>query len=191
MVITEQKLRYQANMAMAFGAETLMWACWTKGWWTMNVLDENGAKTVQYDRLKHVNAEIKGIAPRFMEFRSVDTRLVGFEKHPDWLKGSDSTSVAALDGGFFRQLKAEDGDALVVGIMTDRRGVPARKALYVVAAEDPWDESPKVRTVSFEGVGKVTAFAANGPVPLRRLADGRRYAFDLKSNGAVLVVFEM
>ena len=70
-------------------------------------------------------------------------------------------------------------------------GVPARKALYVVAAEDPWDESPKVRTISFEGAGKVTAFAANGPVPLRRLADERRYAFDLKSNNAVLVVFEM
>ena len=31
----------------------------------MNVLDENGVKTVQYDRLKHVNAEIKGIAPRW------------------------------------------------------------------------------------------------------------------------------
>ena len=77
------------------------------------------------------------------------------------------------------------------GRLPDRRGVPSRKALYVVAAEDPWDESPKVRTVSFEGAGKVTAFAANGPVPLRRTADGRRYAFDLKSNGAVLVVFEM
>ena len=83
------------------------------------------------------------------------------------------------------------------GRLPDRRGVPARKAFYVVAAEDPWDESPKVRTVSFEGAGKVTAFAANaafaanGPVPLRRLADERRYAFDLKSNGAVLVVFEM
>ena len=83
------------------------------------------------------------------------------------------------------------GDALVGGIMTDRRGVPSRKALYVVAAEDPWDESPKVRTVSFECVGKVSAFAANGPVPLRRTADGNRYAFDLKSNGSVLVVFEM
>ena len=189
--ITEQKLRYQANMAMAFGAETLVWACWTAGWWEMNVLDTNGVKTVQYDRLKRVNAEIKGIAPRFMEFRSVDTRLVGFEKHPDWLKGADSASVAALDGGFFRQLKAEDGDALVVGIMTDRRGVPSRKALYVVAAEDAWDESPKLRTVSFESVGKVSAFAANGTVPLRRTADGNRYAFDLKSNGAVLVVLEM
>ena len=77
------------------------------------------------------------------------------------------------------------------GRLPDRRGVPSRKALYVVAAEDPWDESPKVRTVSFEGTGKVTAFAANGPVPLRRTANGRRYAFDLKSNGAVLVVFEM
>ena len=189
--ITEQKLRYQANMAMAFGAETLVWACWTEGWWEMNVLDTNGVKTVQYDRLKRVNAEIKGIAPRFMEFRSVDTRLVGFERHPDWLKGSDSTSVAALDGGFFRRLRAEDGDALVVGVMTDRRGVPFRKALYVVAAEDAWDESPKLRTVSFEGVGKVSAFAADGPVPLRRAGDGRRYAFDLKSSGAVLVVFEM
>lgn len=189
--ITEQKLRYQANMAMAFGAETLVWACWTEGWWEMNVLDTNGVKTVQYDRLKRVNAEIKGIAPRFMEFRSVDTRLVGFENHPDWLRGSDSTSVAALDGGFFRQLKAEDGDALVVGIMTDRRGVPSRKALYVVAAEDAWDESPKQRTVSFECVGKVLAFAANGPVQLRRTVDGSRYAFDMKSNGAVLVVFEM
>ncbi len=138
-----------------------------------------------------MNAEIKDIAPRFIEFRNVDTRLVGFEKHPDWLQGSDSTSIASLDGGFFRQLNADDGDALVVGIMTDRRGVPSRKALYVVAAEDPWDESPKMRTVSFEGAGKVTAFAANGPVPLRRTAEGRHYAFDLKSNGAVLVVFEM
>ena len=189
--ITEQKLRYQANMAMAFGAETLVWACWTEGWWQMNVLDTNGVKTVQYDRLKHVNAEVKGIAPHFMEFRNVDTRLVGFEKHPDWLNGSDSASVAALDGGFFRQLKAEDGDALVVGIMTDRRGAPSRKALYVVAAEDPWDESPKERTVSFECVGKVSAFAANGPVPLKPTADGRRCEFGLKSNGAVLVVFEM
>ena len=95
------------------------------------------------------------------------------------------------EGGDYRAEAQDDGDALVVGIMTDRRGVPSRKALYVVAAEDPWDESPKVRTVSFEGVGKVTAFAVNGPVPLRRTADGRRYAFDLKSNGAVLVVFEM
>ena len=189
--ITEQKLRYQANMAMAFGAETLVWACWTEGWWEMNVLDTNGVKTVQYDRLKRINAEVKGIAPRFMEFRSVDTRLVGFDKRPDWLKGSDSASVAALDGGFFRQLKAEDGDALVVGILTDRRGVHSRKALYVVAAEDPWDESPKVRTVSFECVGKASTFCADGPVPLKRTADGRRYAFDLKSNSAVLVVFEM
>ena len=189
--ITEQKLRYQANMAMAFGAETLVWACWTEGWWEKNVLDTNGVKTVQYDRLKRVNAEVKGIAPRFMEFRNVDTRLVGFANHPDWLKGSDSTSVSALDGGFFRQLKAEDGDALVVGIMTDRRGVPSRKALYVVAAEDPWDESLKERTVSFECAGKVSAFAANGPVPLRHMSDRSRYAFDLKSNAAVLVVFEM
>ena len=51
-----------------------------------------------------------------------------------------------------------------------------------------WDSNG---TVSFECAGKVSAFAANGPVPLRRTSDGRRYAFDLKSNAAVLVVFEM
>ena len=89
------------------------------------------------------------------------------------------------------QLTKRGGMYYLVFADISRRGVPSRKALYVVAAEDPWDESPKVRTVSFEGAGKVTAFAANGPVPLRRTADGRHYAFDLKSNGAVLVVFEM
>ena len=50
---------------------------------------------------------------------------------------------------------------------------------------------PTWKTRPSDPSGKVTAFAANGPVPLRRTADGRRYAFDLKSNSAVLVVFEM
>ena len=190
VVITEQKLRYQANLAMAFGVETLVWACWTKGWWEMNVLDTNGVKTVQYDRLKKVNAEIKAIAPRFMAFRTVDTRLIGFESHPDWLAHSDSASVPALDGGFFRQLKAEDGDALVVGIMTDRSGTSPRKALYVVAAEDAWDDAPKSRTVSFETFGTVSAFDADGPVPLTRTDKADRYSIAVKSNHAVLVVWE-
>ena len=34
--ITEPKLRYQANVAMAYGAESLVWACWSEGWWLVN-----------------------------------------------------------------------------------------------------------------------------------------------------------
>ena len=40
-------LRYQANAALAYGAEVLTWACWTKGWWENNAIDT--AKVKAFD----------------------------------------------------------------------------------------------------------------------------------------------
>lgn len=185
--ITEPKLRYQANVAMAFGAEALVWACWTEGWWKMNVIDTNGVKTVQYDRLRRVNAEIKAISPFFMRFRNVDTQLVGFGGHPSWLKGCPQTGSDAFSNGFVREMRAADGDALVVGDMVSRREGDSSRALYVVAAEDAWDENPKVRTVTFRTHMEAAAVGPGGRVPLNRSADGV-LSFEVKSNEAVLVV---
>ena len=56
--ISENELRFQAYTAMAFGAENIIWGCYTAGWWYNNVLDDKGNKTQQYDKLKRVNAEI-------------------------------------------------------------------------------------------------------------------------------------
>ncbi|MBQ7915173.1 MAG: hypothetical protein IJ315_00110, partial [Firmicutes bacterium] len=56
--ISENNLRFQAYTAMAFGAENIIWACYTAGWWHNQVLDEKGEKTQQYEKLKKVNGEI-------------------------------------------------------------------------------------------------------------------------------------
>jgi hypothetical protein len=40
--ITTDELRFQAYSAMAFGAESLTWACYTAGWWENQVVDKDG-----------------------------------------------------------------------------------------------------------------------------------------------------
>lgn len=96
--MTENKLRYQAFAAMAFGAEQLTWACWSPGWWEVNVLDKDGAKTKQYGRLKTVNAEIRRLAEPYMLFRRVDTYFTGFDgAFAAWLKPDAGTSLPQLN----------------------------------------------------------------------------------------------
>ena len=40
---------------MAFGAENIIWACYTAGWWSNQVVDENGEKTQQYAKMQKIN----------------------------------------------------------------------------------------------------------------------------------------
>jgi hypothetical protein len=76
-VTSLNRLRFQANTAMAFGAESICWACWT-GWWTNNVLTLDGKKTAQYEKLKTVNKELRNIAPLYMRYKNIATHYVGF-----------------------------------------------------------------------------------------------------------------
>ena len=76
---SENRLRFQAFSAMAFGAENIIWACYTAGWWHNQVLDSQGNKTEQYEKMKTVNAEIKTLGVPYMKYRRVSTHLVGFD----------------------------------------------------------------------------------------------------------------
>ena len=67
--MSENTLRFQAYAAMAFGAENIIWACYTAGWWFHNVLDKEGNKTEQYPLLQKINREIHTLAEKYMEFR--------------------------------------------------------------------------------------------------------------------------
>ena len=82
-MISADGLRYQAFQSMAYGATTLMWACYTYGWWHHQVLDDKGEKTPQYEKLKTVNAEIRRFADVFMRYRNVNTHLVGDYENPN------------------------------------------------------------------------------------------------------------
>ncbi|MBQ8897441.1 MAG: hypothetical protein IJY86_03085 [Clostridia bacterium] len=185
--MSENMLRFQAYTAMAFGAQNIIWACYTAGWWHNQVLDGNGEKTQQYEKLKKVNAEISELGKTYMKFDRVSTHFVGFgEDHPHMSEVSQSP-VEKLSTGTFIDLCEKDGAPLVVGQMKSRHSDGAR-ALMICTADDPADVAPTKRRVTFRcDSASVSVWGGEGRICLERGCDGA-YAFDLPSNGGAIVV---
>ena len=187
--MTVNTLRYQANTALAYGAELLSWACWTKGWWAQNAIDTNGVKTATYDMLKTVNAELHRISPEYMKYRRSNTDLVGFDAE---FAGKVAQPVLTASSGVgFADVKATDGAALAVGHFASRDG-SGGYAIYIAACDDPEDVAPKTHEIAFRPVSAksvVKAFDGKGAVAVAKRADGT-LSVPLKSNAGVLVVAE-
>lgn len=173
--LSENQLRYQAHVALAYGAETLIWACWTKGWWYDNVLDLSGLRTGQYAKLKKVNVELHRLSDTLMKYSTVKTHFVG-------MRGG----AAELTVGGVAALQATDGAGLVVGEM-DSRAADGKQALFVVAADDPLDRNPASHLISFKSFGPVKVVGAYGEIATTRAADGA-FVFALASNAAAIVL---
>ena len=187
---SENRLRFQAYVAMSFGAEAITWACWCKGWWTNNVLDSAGRQTEQYEKLRRVNAELKRIGPQYMRFRNVATRFVGFPAQSPQNPKAAFSRVDGLDCGPVRGLRAANGARLVVGEMAARDLAVSERALFVTAADDPADGHPAKFEVVFGSTAKnVKAFGGSGAIPVVRRADGS-CAVPMASCQGVLIVVE-
>ena len=182
---SENRLRFQAYTAMAFGAENIIWACWTAGWWNNQVLDDKGEKTEQYGKLQKVNSEIRCMAGSYMKYRRTSTAFVGFEG-TGWLDGSGQESVDAFDNGIFEDVRMEDGSPLVAGSMESRDGSRA-SAIFVCSADDPYDEAPAVHTLRFKtSRKKISACRCDGPVELTKDSEGY-WTLTLASNQAAII----
>ena len=184
--MTENMLRYQANTALAFGAETIIWACWQKGWWECNVLDTNGVKTVMYERLQRVNSELRNFGGEYMKYRRVFTEFVCMDKGPDGLKNVGQWAVKASNGPYFRAIRTTDSSPLVVGHFLARDGQGGH-AFVAAAQDDPHDRGGKRHLLVFRaGEGMVRAYGGEGEIELRPAVDGV-YTLELRSNRVVLV----
>ena len=183
--ISEDNLRFQAYTAMAFGAEVISWACYTRGWWHNQVLDDNGEKTEQYEKLKKVNAELHTLGTEFMKFRRTDTHMIGGFA-PEWLSEYGGVPTPSLDTGIFRDVREASGKALVVGQMVSRSG-DGSTALMIADASDPCGTDTTPREIRFRADGRfLRAFDGNGSVPICRDADGI-YRIPLAPSAGVLV----
>ena len=184
--MTENQLRFQAYSAMAFGAENIIWACYTAGWWYQNVLDENGEKTEQYDKLKKINGEIRTMAEAYMRFRRVDTHFIGYmPEHPD-MALQPRKPVDALSIGAFRDVHGENGEQLIAGQMVSRAG-DGTAALMLCGADDIYDASPKSYRILFHTDRRVKAIGPAGEIPVQRMEDGS-YSIPFCSNTGVLLI---
>ena len=180
--ITANELRFQAYTAMAFGAENIIWACYTAGWWYNQVLDENGNKTQQYDKLKMVNAEIRALAGEYMKYRRVGTYFVGFEG-TQWLSGTDIMSDNRLDLGYIKDIRSDH--PVVVGDFTSRSTGNGR-ALFVCAADAPYDEKSTVTQLHFTCGCAVRAYSGKGIAEVNKTEDGG-YCVVIRSNEGILI----
>lgn len=181
--VSLNQLRFQAYTAMAFGAEVITWACYTAGWWSNQVLDDNGEKTEQYDKLKAVNAEIHSFSDVYMKYQRKATAFIGFDG-TEWIK--DIPTVSSLSDDTVCELCATDGTPLVAGSMVRRDGKKG-SAVFVCSADDPQDENPQMHTVRFRPVGKKVKVLTNtGEVQPQKDADGF-VTVQLQSNAAMII----
>lgn len=70
------QLRFQAFSALAYGASVISWACYCPGWWYNNVLDKQGNKTEQYEKLKTVNHEIRSFTHEYIHYSRIRTNFL-------------------------------------------------------------------------------------------------------------------
>lgn len=181
--ISENRLRFQAFSSMAFGAETIIWACYTAGWWKNQVVDENGNKTEQYEKLKKINKEISTIAEEYMKYRCTATHFVGFEANATL----NQAPIAELNNGYFMGLKSDANKPFVVGDLTGRCD-NGKKAVFVVAADDYLDENQTSSNIVFRCDGKtVVAYGGEGRVPVNYNAETGEYSIAVKSSEGILI----
>ncbi|MFA6947564.1 MAG: hypothetical protein WCQ72_01120 [Eubacteriales bacterium] len=146
--ISTDRLRYQAYTAMAFGAENIIWACWTAGWWTNQVVDENGNQTQQYDKLKTVNFEIKAFADEYMKYRNVSTDLIGIMSDSSTADIAGKPAERSIDAGAFMNICADDGCNIAAGHMVSR-SVSSSEAIMLCDAGDPYCEKNTAYNIYF------------------------------------------
>ncbi|MCR5682597.1 MAG: hypothetical protein K6G29_09135 [Clostridiales bacterium] len=146
--LSADMLRHQAFSCLAFGAVSLNWACWTAGWWHNEVLDKEGNKTEQYEKLKAVNAEVRRLEEPYMAHRNVRTVFLGRPDEPASASGVEITDTYA--DPVFTEVKPEDGGLFLAGEMMGREG--DGRALFLADVSDSaftGEGRPRTLTVDF------------------------------------------
>lgn len=177
-VISLNHMRFQAYTAMAFGAESISWGCYTHGWWYNNVLDEEGHKTAQYDKLKAMNAELHALGVTYMRYRRTATAFVGFDPT---MRGA----VTRYNDGYVCDLCEESGAPLLVGAMIGRNSYA--HAYMLCACDDPQDVAPRENRIAFRTTGR-EVLLHRGETTVRLTPDDKgQYVVTLPSSHGVLL----
>ena len=98
--LTLEQLRLEARCGLAYGARVISWACYSRGWWHSNVLDKDGKKTEQYEKLGRVNSELRAIAEDYDRCTYQRTHRLSAGDIITTPLGSISTSAPLLVGEF-------------------------------------------------------------------------------------------
>ena len=179
--ISLNQMRFQANVLMAFGGTGMIWGCWAPGWYYQNILDNEGNKTQQYDKLKVVNAETKELSPVIIKYKSIDNSVIG-GKHPNmayFYKYDDNY----IDQNVFVDMKVKDselsGESVLCGYFEKKIGDGSAMMFVNITDEtcrerEIWEElEPSIVKFKISAENAVvTEHTAHGSYILKPDADG-------------------
>lgn len=172
--IDETMLKIQAYCAMAFGAQVIMWACYTVGWWYNHALNHEGEKTPQYESLKNANAEIAALGKEYIKYKHVKT-------HQLYDSGKSFSSAK------FKNVRINSGDGLIVAEMTSKNGEEA-EAIFAVAVGDYMQNNPCDVSLHFECTSENLNVYCNGKKITPICYDTKKhYTIKIKYGNAVFI----
>ena len=185
--LSADMLRHQAFSSMAHGAVSLNWACWTAGWWHNEVLDKEGNKTEQYEKLKTVNGEIRRLESLYMKHRNIRTVFVG-SGLDEAIDKSGTDHAASYSCLGFGAVRPGEGENIVLGEMEGREG--ETRAIFAADVTDTaFTSSGRTRILNFRAIPG-WHYRTVGSVPVTIVREGDSVRIVYPACGAVLVTAE-
>ena len=153
-ILGEFQIRWQAYLCLAYGANIIMHASYSPGWWdeATSCVNKAGEKNVTYGYVQNVNAELHALSGIFMRYDNIGVYPCGN------VSGAGARMVKQLEAQAARNSAPGDKAVrkLLAGIEADGAVVAGcfkRKdghgyAVMLVNAQDPWSAAAAVNVRS-------------------------------------------
>lgn len=134
-ILSEFQIRWQCAAALAYGAEMIVHASYSPGWWheKTSMVDKNGNFNPTYGYVKKINAELKEFSPVFKDYSNIcvlpagnisascpeiRAQLEAQAERNDFFEGiediKDIRSDGALLAGYFEKYNGDGRAVLLV-----------------------------------------------------------------------------
>lgn len=166
-LLLEFQIRWQSVLSLAYGAKSIIHACYAKQWWDekTSCVDDNGNKNITYDYAKNVNAELHALGPLLMDYTCLGVYAAGRFDTTDQrtalqLEEQNRRSNKRGFNGFDGVTVTADG-GLIVGCF-EKNG--PGKALMLVNCKNPRDSWACIKTrITVNPKSKATLYTKGHP----------------------------
>ncbi len=136
-ILTEAQIRLQCNVALAYGANMIVHASYSPGWWNekTSMVDKEGNLNPTYEYVRKINGEIKEFSDTLKNFSAVcvvpagkihaacpemKEQLIEQAKRNDYFEGSENINAirsnSALLAGYFEKFNGDGSAVMLINV---------------------------------------------------------------------------
>ena len=151
-LLDEFQLRWQVNLCLAYGAKSIMHACYSHGWWdpATSCVDDDGNRNPTYYYAKNVNADLRALSDTFMKYTHLGVKVYGNAAEAE-ARISPQLTAQTARGEFagWNDIKIQADGAVVAGFFE----CEGKRAVMLVATADPFcAHTPSKAYICAEGM---------------------------------------